>query len=997
MRRFVNMVTLLAWLVVAPTAAYAQASITGVVKDSSGAVLPGGTVEATSPALIEKVRSTVSDGTGQYRIADLRPGTYTVTFTLTGFSTVKREGIELTGSFTATVNAELRVGDVAETITVTGEAPIVDVQSATRQQVLESDVLAAIPTTKNYASLLGLIPGISITRVNDAMIGPVIALFSFHGGPSTEGRQQLDGITVGNAYFGNSVSNIVMDIGNSEEVQFTTSGGLGEAETAGATINVIPRAGGNSFSGSFFANGANSAMQGSNYTPALEAAGLRVPDPLIKVWDINGAFGGPIRKDRLWYFGNVRTQGTKFYVANLFYNKNAGDPTKWTYEPDLSRQVFSDQTYENASLRLTWQVTPRNQVSLYWDEQAICRSCTGATSGGGNPDPLVSQEAQGIRAVFPQRIQQVSWKSPVTARLLLEAGLGTNYFKWDGERPDSIARGLVRVTEQCTAGCAANGNTPGLTYRSQQWTENWAEAYNWRASLSYVTGAHSVKVGYQGFLGKEDSIRFPAPLLAYRVNNGVPNQLTMAGGPFWRYSRAPATALYAQEQWTRGRLTLQGAVRYDYAHSYFPDQQVGPTQFIPVPIVFPREDGVEGYHDITPRAAVVYDLFGDGKTAVKLNLGKYLEGASVSGIYGATNPVQRLSTEVSRSWTDANGNFEPDCDLLNPAAQDLRPTGGDACGAFSNQNFGQNVFSNTYDSALLKGWGVRPSNWNYGVSVQHEVLPRVSVGVGYFRRWDRGFIVTDNLAVQATDFSPFSVTAPSDPRLPEGGGYTISGLYDVNPEKFGQVNNFFTDASNYGDQDRQWQGVDLTIDARVLNGLTLQGGTSTGQTVTDNCEIRAALPESDPLNPYCRVDTGFLTQVKGLASYTIPKVDVQVGTTFQSQLVFPNGLAANYTVANAVVAPSLGRNLSGNRPNVTVNLVPPGTLYGDRVNQIDLRVAKILGFGRTRTTVGLDLYNVLNSDAVLGYNQAFVSGGTWLTPTSVLRARLARLNVDIRF
>ena len=200
MRRFVNLVTLLAWLVVAPTAAYAQASITGVVQDPSGAVLPGVTVEAASPVLIEKVRSAVSEGTGQYRIADLRPGTYTVTFTLPGFSTVKREGIELTGSFTATVNAELRVGNVAETITVTGEAPIVDVQSATRQQVLENDVLSAIPTARNYAGLLGLIPGVSTTGANDVPVGPVIALFAFHGGPTNEGRQLLDGITVGNAY-----------------------------------------------------------------------------------------------------------------------------------------------------------------------------------------------------------------------------------------------------------------------------------------------------------------------------------------------------------------------------------------------------------------------------------------------------------------------------------------------------------------------------------------------------------------------------------------------------------------------------------------------------------------------------------------------------------------------------------------------------------------------------------------------------------------------------
>jgi hypothetical protein len=741
-------------------------------------------------------------------------------------------------------------------------------------------------------------------------------------------------------------------------------------------------------------------MHGSNFTQALKDAGVRAPNPVTKVWDVNGAFGGPIVKDRLWYFGNLRTQGTTRYVANLYYNKNAGDPTKWTYDPDLSRQAFSDRTWENAGLRLTWQVTPKNKVNIYWDEQSICRSCTGATSVNQSPDPLTSPEAQGIGQISPQRVQQVSWSSPVTSRVLAEAGLGTLFGRWGNgsDERDERTRNLIRVTEQCTAGCAANGGIAGLNYRSVHWGSHWLGAYNWRAATSYVTGAHALKVGYQGYFGEADQTDFTNNhSLAYRVNNAVPDLITMYGDPFTRRPRTVTSAFYAQEQWTRGRLTLQGAVRFDRAWSYFLDQRVGPTRFIPDALVFPKQDGVEGYQDITPRMNAAYDLFGNGKTAIKVNLGKYLAPASVGGIYSDTNPVLRLSTNVTRSWVDANQNWTPDCDLLNRGAQDLRATGGDLCGAVSNQNFGRLVFSNTYDPALLGGWGVRPSNWSFGLSVQHEVLPRVSVEVGYFRRWDQNFTVTDNRTVSPADFNTFCVTAPGDARLPGGGGSRICDLYDVSPAKFGLVDNFITNAGNYGDQSQRWQGVDVNVNARIRQGLTVQGGTSTGQTVTDNCEIRAALPEIAPLNPYCHVATGFLTQARGLATYTIPRADVQIGATFQSKLVVANGLAANYTVTNAAIAPSLGRSLAGNRPSATVNLVAPGTLYGDRVNQIDVRAAKPLRFGRMRTTFGVDVYNVLNSAAVLTYNQSFIAGGAWLTPTSVLTARLARVNVDIRF
>jgi hypothetical protein len=345
---------------------------------------------------------------------------------------------------------------------------------------------------------------------------------------------------------------------------------------------------------------------------------------------------------------------------------------------------------------------------------------------------------------------------------------------------------------------------------------------------------------------------------------------------------------------------------------------------------------------------------------------------------------------------------------LNPAAQDLRAQGGDVCGAFSNLNYGTNVYSNTIDPAILKGWGVRPSDWSFGVSVQQEVLPRVSVEVGYVRRWFQGFIATDNLAVSPSDFGTFNITAPTDPRLPGGGGQVIGPLYDVNPALFGVTNNYITSADNYGNQYQRFNGIDINANARPRNGLTLQGGVSFGRTVADSCEIRAKLPESAPLNPFCHVETGLLPQVKMIGAYEIPKIEVQASLAYSGKAGIqvsgfgtPAGvggaLAANLTVANALIAPQLGRNLSGGAPNATVNIVQPGVLYGDRVNEIDIRFGKIFKIGRTRSTVGVDIYNLLNSDAILSYNQAFIAGGSWLTPTSEMSARFAKLSLQFDF
>jgi hypothetical protein len=978
-----------------PTAVFAQGSITGVVRDASGAVLPGVTVEASSPALIEKVRSAVTDSTGQYRIEDLRPGAYVVTFALTGFSTVRREGIELAGSFAATVSVELKVGGVEETITVVGETPVVDVVNAKQQSILDNEVIAAIPTARLYHSLVTLVPGISLSGSQDVggLAGPLTVTFNMRGGPGNEGRLTVDGLSLGASLNGTGVSYTVADVGNAQEVVFSTAGSLGEQENAGPAMNLVPRQGGNRLSGTFFANGANGSMQSNNFDDEIRAAGLRAPNALSKIWDTSAAVGGPIRRDRIWFFSAARYQGNHRLVGGMFRNLNEGNPNAWLYAPDLNHQATADSNWKNVSTRLTWQASSRNKFNIYWDEQ---RNCTQCNDGGS---ATTAPEARGNNQ-SPPRVQQVTWTSPATQRLLFEAGVGANLILNYGPKPNLVNSSvLIPVNEQCTAGCANNGGIAGLNYRANSWYIADSSVYNWRAAATYVSGQHSAKVGYMAqFIDN----KFPNPRqndswLSYRVNNGIPNRLTMTAAPAEVHTHVSTGSFYVQDQWTARRLTVTGALRYDHVWSHFPQQQLGPNPFVPTAIIYAPEDGVS-YDDLTPRFGAAYDVFGNGKTAIKVNIGKYLVAADGSSITGGTlNPISRVSTSTNRTWTDADADFVPDCDLRNPQAQDLRASGGDFCGINDNVNFARPVFSTTYDPDTLQGWGKRAYDWNFGVQLQQELVPRVSMNVGYFRRVFGNFFVTDNLATQASDYDRFSITTPSDPRLPGGGGQTISNLFNVTPALAGITNNFQTFSDEYGHQTRHWNGVEVNFTARVGGGLSFQGGTSTGRRVDDICEIREILPEvgNNLFNPYCRTEPPFKTDLKALGSYIIPKVDVQVSGTLQS--IPGDSLAANYNVPTATVALTLGRPLSGNATSAQVNLVTPGDLYGDRINQIDFRASKILRFGRMRTQIALDLYNALNANPIEGYNENFIPGGAWLTPTGILTARFAKITAQLDF
>ena len=788
-------------IVLTPSAAFAQATITGIVKDTSGAVLPGVTVEVTSPDLIEKVRTATTDGDGQYRIIDLRGGTYTVTFSLPGFSTVRRDGIQLAGTFVAGVNAELKVGALQETVVVTGESPIVDVQSVTRQTTLTNETINEIPAVRSYAGLMSLMPNM-VTPGGAAANSPApnMVVFGAAGGRANEGRLQVDGISVGTAFNGAGVSAYVVDVNNVQEIVLTASGGLGEAEVGGPTLNILPKEGGNTISGSFYAATVTPGMVGSNYTDELRDRGLTTPGSFENLWDYNFGIGGPILKDRLWYFGQLRTEGYKNTVPGMFANANAGNPNAWTYVPDRTRPAYQAASFNIFALRLTSQLTARNKISVSWDEQKPCEgaafdgdaeACRHSEPGeiicaGASPTPACSAtaapETGAYRNTF-QRVQQARWTSPVTNRLLLEAGTGTYMSRWGGNPMPGQDPNLIRAVDQCTTGVAAGQpcehGIANITFRSPNWGTHWTTVYNFRGSASLVLNRHSLKAGYQGsHLGDNQTNHSNDQFLSYRLNNGVPNQFTQTINKFTRHQWVRTAAFYVQDSYTMDRFTFQGALRYDHAWSFFPEQEVIPVRFFPQGKTYPDTPG-SSYNDLTPRGGVAVDVFGNGKTSLKFNFGRYLEAAQNAGFFSTNNPIGRLSTTVSRTWTDANNDKVVDCNLLSQLAQSPATTGSiDTCGVGS-PNFGTDLPAQALDPSLTSGWGVRSGDWQWGTSIQQELMPRVSAEFGYQHRWLLNFTATDNRAVANSDYDRFSVLIPVDPRLPNGGGGTLDNIYNI--------------------------------------------------------------------------------------------------------------------------------------------------------------------------------------------------------------------------
>ena len=1018
MRQFIRVSLALIGLGIAASVhAQTLGTIAGSAKDATGAVLPGVSVEVASPALIEKTRTAVTDGAGQYAIISLPVGTYTVTFSLQGFGTVKREGIEILANFTASVNAELKVGAVAESVTVTGESPLIDVQGTITNRAVTPDLIKAIPNGGTMYQLAAMMPGVFISGGQD--VGgssgtPVGAQLSTHGGPGSDEVQMLDGLRIGNMMGGSRTQQTLSPL-LYDEVDVQLSGQSGDAVSLGVTSNSIPRSGGNTFAGTILTNGSGPGLQTNNLTSRLQGLGLTATSTLRALYDLNGSIGGPIVKDRLWFYFTERYQTNSTYAAGSFYDQNPL-PTPG----NLTRVATTDQGYNPQYLwdntgRLTAALTPKLRVN----GTAIVQRKWWPYYPGVSA--AVSPEAN-VQITWPGRIYQGSATYTATNRLIFEGGFNFQDSSdlWTPEPfANNVGGNAVRVVEQ---GATVNGTVIApITYGPLSPTlasDNPMHMTAYRAAASYVTGTHNFKVGMDLQSGsRQNQWLGLSSLIQYRTLGYQLNQVTLFAPPGVYKSNLDYDAgIFAQDRWTLKRLTVTGAVRLDLQKESYDPTTIGPTLYLPNRAVqtIPGAN-VTDWKDINPRFGAAYDLFGNGKTALKFSAARGVQGETIATA-AALNPGSSFATSTAINVTDGVGGPKdniPQCNFLNSAANG-------ECGPWLTPSFGSAIPLTQQDPATLNGWNKRPWNWEFSAGIQQEISPRLSASITYFRRIYGNFLVTDNTATTAADYTQYNLTVPTDSRLPTS-GQTLT-YYDVNPAlKSGAsgltVSNLNTFASNYGNMYQHWNGFDLTGTSRLAAGVTATGGVTFGKALFDDCDVAAKLPEmlyansTLALSPVqmCHFESGWAPQFKLLGSYILPWQSIRISGNFQSLPGPVRQASVLYTQAQITSALGRAATVAGNKSALTMEpafplAIPPGvgtpfllgTDFGDRLNQTDLRFSKIFKFGRTTLDANFDIYNAFNSDAVLTETAAYSSttnAGAWLLPTTVLQGRIIKFGV----
>ena len=1011
-------------LIALPQLAGAQTSgtIAGTIKDTSGAVLPGVTVEAASPALIEKVRTAVTDDQGNYKIIDLRPGTYTVTASLTGFSTYKREGLDLSAGFTANISAELKVGSLEETITVTGATPIVDVQSARTQNVMKMETLDSLPSgSRNlmaFASMtLGAMPSSGGRNDVGGDKGEQASGIILHGGRGDDGRVNWDGMST-NVFFGGAGGQQRTYYFNTvavQEVVVDTAGATAETETGGANINMVPREGGNSLKLFGTVNYTDANLSAKSVPTSVSDRGFAAQSSLRKIYDYGVGVGGPLKQDKVWFFGTYRTWGAQNY-GNVRLDS---DTNPLTYTPGADRG-YADTYFADESFRVTAQLTSKHKINNEFHLQYGC-SCDLGIGGGA----LTTPEASTDFNYGPQILNQTTWNWTASNRLLVQAG--ASFLRQEVNFVDGAALKASKITGKGSGVFPGAGTfsitdlATGFTYGAlpggiTSYGENDdSNNFNQRLAVNYITGSHAMKFGLQTVQGHYDfyGMQQGVEQVNYQFRAGVPVSLTMFAGPFQSKTRLSGQGIFAQDQWTINRLTLNYGARYDHFNGRTLPQDIVAGRFRPAFSVAEQKNLPE-FKDVTYRVAAAYDLFGNGKTAVKGGFGKYLmgQGGSLSQ-QGFAPSVARVNS-VARVWTDANGNFVPDCTLENLGANG-------ECGAIVNPLFGQSFSAQTLADDVREGWGNREYNYQWNVQLQQELRPGLGLAVGYFHTQWANMSVTRNTRVDASDFTRYAVTAPTDANLGDASGKTIDGYYDILAAGLAKGAAFqITQASNYGTPEDYFNGVDIGINARWGKGALVTGGVSIGRQVVDYCYVNsrpdltpqgfpfgATSPNRYPRNDdYCNITPnwwdGVGSQIKLQAVYPLP-YDIIASASYKH---LPGIiLSANQVLATAQVSTILGRT-STSAGTATHALVPvgsgnnnggggTGTLFDDRLNQVDVRLSKNVKVGKGKIQGIFDVYNVANARTPQGFVNTY--GAAFKRITSTLGGRLFKFSAQLDF
>ena len=948
-----------------PTVSFAQSAIAGVVTDATGAVLPGVTIEAASPALIGKVRTALSDGSGRYRIEDLRPGTYKVTFTLPGFSTFVREDVVLETNFTASINAQLRVGTLEETVTVSGATPIVDIQSTQSRTVLTKEQVDVLPTGRSYQSIAATIPALGSQLAGRFDVGGGTQMWQgtvvAYGGLSSDFAVQIDGMNISSGLRTGDITGLYHNQSSVQDMVYQIVAGTAESQSGGVTVNMIPKEGGNRFSGEAVVTYSNEHLRSENNDANLRSRGLTVPPNLYDLKDFNFSLGGPILKNRVWFFFSPRFWGASNYLLNGIL-------------PDGSQAI--DHTRIKAyTTRITAQIGQKNKVTFLYNPEKKLRDYLGGESGQGSPEGWSPQDAY-------LRGTQAKWTSTLSNRLLVEVGFSQLYANGPFARQPGV-KGPSATNPWGDIPKSDTGITSRTYFNSWYYTGPLiSAAQTVVGSVSYVTGSHSFKFGIQDRFGYwENDYDNTHGYVVQLYNQGVPVGARLQNYPVNRRSNLNGDiGIYAQDSWKLGRLTFNPGLRFEHFNGEVPEQSapagrwVGERHFAKIP-------NLPNFNNWLPRLGAAYDLFGDGKTALKASAGRYTN-QSVTDFQELYNPM--IETPADVDWTDLNGDDiadgAPGCVYRTPGCEINLAQMPTTFGVRRNRNPDPGI--------------ERTNQMVYNVGLTREVRPGLGVSVNYYHRKYYDIPYTQDLAKPSSVYTPYEIP---DPR---GNGESIT-IYNIDPAALLTINELDTTSKN---NSAAFHSVDVTINARLANGAFLQGGTATGRVWNATCDVNN--PNSGPIGVLA--SQGSLVQ-SGLRFCDQRQFDIPWRTTFKLSGAYPlpyglrlsgvfQSIAGDPVAYSYFVSRAAFKNFTGvelGQSSVTVYpLNEPGSFYADRVNQLDFTIAKVFKIRNWRVTPDVSLFNMLNANPITSMSIAYPAVGN---PLRILESRLVRFGVQASF
>lgn len=1005
-------------LLLFPVAVSAQ-TISGSVTDSNGGVLPGVTVEASSPALIEQTRTAVTNESGRYTIVNLVPGVYTVTFTLSGFSTVRRTGIELSAGFSAPVNATLNVGGITEVIQVEAASPLVDVQNIAKPQTMTAEILDTLPLgTRTIQDVLGKVPGGGFAAFGQlAYRGSADTLTVVDGNRVT----WLNGPGPGS-------SSQALAAAAYEEYSFAPAIDNVESPTGGILISVVPKDGGNRFSGSNFIiytrEGWASDNRGQYAGPPFNIA---APGALVRSLDYNPSYGGPIKRDKIWFQTTFHIKRNDPVAVGVYPDSN---PDPFVYTADQSQRVLAKETYYGGGGRITLQATSKDKVAGYFDDQWYHWPTFFATAGA-NPRSAFNN-------VVPHQLNTgAKWTRTQSSRLLLEGGasfftLRLNNDTRDGAEAWSVSKGSVFESAGLPIPTAdimpiinLSQNPPfGLQIGNQPETNSRSvsDSYTGNFSMTYLRGSHTIRAGASVLVGRTLALGRRIGDATLRISN------ITAGGVVTGQRAASISAslpnntkndidgdwgFYVQDQWTHRRLTLKGSLRFDWLRTSYPDQVQPGNVWLPEQSCSTNQQfcgaDVLDWKDLSPRASAAYDLFGNGRTALKFGFARYL-AAETTTLTQANNPMGAISRTATTTWTDVDNNktiYDANGELQR---NELAP--------FTSTTFGTAVITTQYDPEVLRGWFKRGYTYEFDAGVDHELLARLSVSATYYHRTDGNQRATDNLNTTGepgVDYTgPFCLRAPTDPSIPGGGGFDVCGLYDITAvgqakllQPASNLVTFFHKLGSGRGREDVRDGVDIALRANLPGGTFLTGGLDIASTLTDTCDF-----SESPERLFCRNRQKFNTLPRISGAYRVPELEffgpakkivegIQISGNYAMnrgpQILAswtasdcragvpgcPAGRFNDFTSSAALGLPALGRPLTfvpafGEPLTKTIPLLAAGQEYFPYVHTFDMRFSKLVRVAQYQVTVGLDMYNAFNNGSLTGVNTTY--GVTELLP-----------------